>query len=1393
MADEPDTVEQAEQPPVRQPGALRRRLLTLLMGVVGLLLLVVAVLDSPIGHRFVAERIAQLAPASGLRFSIGRIEGSLYGQARLRDVALYDTKGVFARIPEAELDWRPFNWFRSGLDVRELVARRGTLLRMPELLPGDPDAPFLPNFDIRVDRFEIDQLRVAEGVLGEERRIDLLSRIDIRDGRALVKVDAELGGQDRLRALLDVIPDGDRFDIDVDYAAPKGGFLSELTGIENDLTLRVLGDGGWQNWNGALAVRRDGALLTALRLTNRSGRYGFLGQVMPGDLLSGVAGRAIGPAAALSGEGTLVDSVLDGRVSVIAAAFRANAQGAVDLDGNAFDNLRVTANLTNPAIAGSELRLEGANVTATLDGKFRQPTILHSTRVNRLVQGPYRAEQLHLDGKITSDGTRWMLPMMLTASRIVIGNSMIDPRLVNPRVTTRLVVEGSRISSDVLAIDLQGLTARLAFRGDLEKGGFGVAGPVTARGLALPNLGVANADANIVLGFGNAPWRLNADVSGRMVRVDNATLTSVAGTNIRFAARIATGGGQPLLVEKARLDASKLSIALSGKRLPDGRTTINGSGRHESYGPFTVDARMGGEGLNAELVFANPLPAAGLRDVRIALSPIADGFRIETRGGSTLGPFAGVVNLFMRPNQPMRIDIENFDIWQTSISGALAVGDDAVSGDLALAGGGVNGSVALAPRGGGQGFDVKLTAQDATFSGETPISVGSAQVEASGYWAKGGLTVDGSVRARSIGYGQTYITSLTANVQLANGHGTATAALSGRHGNRFNLELASEFQPKRFAVVARGDLAGRRITMPRRAVFTSEAEGWRLAPTQINFGNGRIVASGMLGTTTALDFAMAETPLSLADVVFPDLGFGGTISGIVQFRATPRAPPTGSAQVMVKGLTRSGLVLTSRPVDLALVADLSASSLDLRAVAQEKGNTYGRLQARISGLPAQGGLMQRLNAGRLFGQLRYDGPADTLWRLAAIEAFDIGGSLAAAADVTGSIEAPVIRGSLTGKDLRIQSPITGTDVSGITARGRFTGSRLELTSFSGKASNGGAVSGSGMFDFARLFSQGLAMDIRLAGRNARLLARSDMAASVTGPMRIVSDGRTGTIAGRVELNSASWKLGNAVEQARLPYIRTREINGFDTTAPRSVPGTTWRYMIDAAGNNRINVTGLGLDSEWSANIRLRGTVEEPVIFGRADLVRGNYSFAGKRFQITRGRITFAGNSPPDPQLDIQAEAVENDITARVTIGGTASMPDIHFSSVPALPEEELLSRLLFGSSVTEISAAEALQLGAALAAFQGGGGAALDPVNQLRSAIGLDRLRIVGADPTTGAETSVAAGVYLTRRLYVEIVTDGRGYSATQMEFRITNWLSLLASVSTIGRQSINIKASKDY
>ena len=1404
MAEEPaaDEVVVEEAEPARRRSLARGVLRWLGIAFVALLVMIAitaAWLHTKSGREFIVERIAKVAPASGLQIEVGSIDGSVLWSATLHDVKFRDANDtLFLEVPEIDLNWRPLKFFFTGLDVRHLVLHGGTLHAAPELRPGDPDAPILPDFDIRVDRFVVDDLHIAPGLLGsDERVIDFAAKADVRDGRVLLDADGEFGGGDEFALLIDAFPDGDRFDIDLDYRAPADGVLAMLMGAEEDVRARIVGTGDWDAWNGSFVVNQGGANIAALRLYNRSGRYKIVGQVRPEEYLTGLPAAALGEVVSLAGVGTLENSVLDGTLAVRGRGVSLDGEGAIDLGDNAFDDLELQAVLLDNELFGPGLTLDDAVARITLDGPFRELTAPVELSIGEMNAGGTRLIGIVERGTVAYDGARWTLPLDATVERITSGNAMIDPRLVNGTLRGTVVLAGDRLMSDDLALRFPGLRADLTLRGDIARGGYALAGPVEARGVTLENLGTVDAGGKIRFTIGNGvPWRLAANFTGRMPRVTNATLANVAGSNIRFNGSVLIGAGRPIVFDNTRLTASKLSLTLDG-RVENGRTTLAGSGRHVQYGAFTVEAVMADDGPRATLVFANPYPPAGLQDVRVALAPTRDGFRIDTEGQSMLGPFDGVINLVMPARGPTRIGIERLDVWRTTVTGDLTLGDSAVAGTLRLAGGGVNGTVGLAPRGGGQGFDLALTANNATFRGPTPLSINQATINASGFFGQDTSTITGTVRAAGINYGTLFIGRLAANAQVVNGRGTFQAALSGRRGSRFNLQLSGDVAPERIAVAARGDYAGREISMPRRAVLLKTADGgWALQKTQLSFGRGFVIAEGRFGGREEAQgrVSLAQMPLSLLDVFAGDVGLGGTVSGIVDLGVGPNGVPVGEARVMVDNLTRSGLVLSSRPIDLALVARLSASQLTARAVMQEDGQTRGRLQARISGLPSSGPLAERLYAGDLFAQLRYEGPADALWRLSAIELIDVTGTLRVAADITGSLRDPRVRGSMAGDALGVQSALTGTVLQNVRARGTFSGSRLNLTSFAGTTPNGGTMSGSGFVDLSNMTrDRGPRLDLRLAARNAEVVDLTGMGATVTGPIRIVSSGVGGTIAGRLHVNEARWRLGMAAADQRLPNIRTREINLPPDIAPPRAPGQAWRYLIDANAPGGIEVDGMGLDSEWSANVQLRGTTENPRISGEANVVprQGFYSFAGVRFEIVRGEIDFYGNTPPDPRINIRAETEVNDLSVAVTVTGNASQPMIAFSSNPSLPEEELLARMLFGDGITNLSATDALQLGAAVASLRGGGG--MDPINRLRQSIGLDRLRIVPADPALDRGTAIALGKNFGRRFYAEIITDGRGYNASSLEFRVTSWLSILASIDTLSRGTLAGEYRKDY
>ncbi len=1375
------------------------------LGIVAAVVLLVAgslvVLNTPIGERFLASRIAERTFPNGLNIRIGRIEGNLYGAAVLHDVRLSDPEGVFLTIPRAEIDWNPGAWLYNRLEIDSFAARRARLARLPEFLPSEEDSPVLPGFDISLEEIEIDNLMLAPGIAGDRaQRVDLSGSAEVADRRLMVDIDGRLGERDRLALLLDAEPDGDDFDLALDVDAAAEGPIAMLVGFDGDHRARVRGDGTWTQWTGGLLVRNDDGRVAAMRITNQSGRFGLLGKFDPSGFLSGIPANALGDDVALKADVAIDNRAFDGRTVMVGRGLTLDAEGGLDLAENRADDLEVTAFVRDPDLLGQGMALRNAQLVATVDGEFGDLAIVHELQVGELDLGGTKLARLRQEGTARFDGTRWTLPLDVSLGRVTSGNALVDPRLVKGRARGTIVLSGTTLRSDDLRIAFPGTSANLALRGDLGRGTYQIRGPVRADGLALDGVGTAGGTAVIDVALSpDASWRLSAELDARIAPVTNATLANLAGTPIRVRGGIAVGGDGPLDFNRLRVDASKVQLALDGS-VRDGTTRVAGRGTHVDYGAFTVEASVDDAGPSAALVFAKP--ATGLENVRVAIAPSDDGFAIDTEGDSVLGPFAGQLGLVAPSEGPTRIAIERMQVSDTDVSGTVTLVEGGADGTLAFAGGGLDGAIALAPRGGGQGLDIDLRARNARFGGETPLRIARADIEGTGLIREGGTEFSGSGTAVGLSYGTLFISRLAAKGEVENGVGRIDASLAGRRSGRFVLDLNATVRPERIALAAQGEFAGRRITMPRRAVLTSVDDGgWRLAPTQISYGDGGMIATGSFGGGDLdFDFKLARMPLSLIDIARPDTGLGGTISGTIDYRSGENRLPVADAKVKIDGLTRSGLVLTSRPVDVALVARLTETELATRAVLGNEDIQRGRVQARITGLPGSGLLLDRLRAGSLFGQLRYNGAAESLWRLAALDTFDITGPVAISADATGSLQDPTVRGSITGQGLQLRSALSGTDIRDIAVRGDFRGSRLRLASFSGTAANGGSVSGSGIVDLRTLGEtvegrileiRGPIIDLRASATNARLLETGGLSATITGPLRIVSNGLGGTIAGRVRVDRASWRLGTAADDLRLPQIATREINAPANRAPRVAPSRPWRYLIDARALSRIDVDGMGLDSEWSADIVLRGTTDDPRIGGSAEVVRGDYTFAGTRFELTRGEIEFDESVPIDPRLDIRAETERDGLTVEATVRGSATQPEIAFTSNPALPEEELLARLLFGGSVTSLSATDALQLGAAVASLRGGGG--MDPINQLRSAIGLDRLRIVSADPALGRGTGVALGKNFGRRFYAEIITDGRGYSATEVEFRVTSWLSLLAAVSTVGRESVVAEISRDY
>jgi translocation and assembly module TamB len=236
----------------------------------------------------------------------------------------------------------------------------------------------------------------------------------------------------------------------------------------------------------------------------------------------------------------------------------------------------------------------------------------------------------------------------------------------------------------------------------------------------------------------------------------------------------------------------------------------------------------------------------------------------------------------------------------------------------------------------------------------------------------------------------------------------------------------------------------------------------------------------------------------------------------------------------------------------------------------------------------------------------------------------------------------------------------------------------------------------------------------------------------------------------------------------------------------------WNLDLRLRADNEVFVSGMGLESEWEADLRIQGTSATPRITGQAEVIRGTFSFAGQRFELTTGTIAFTGARPPNPRINIAATTEVDGVDITLGVTGSAFNPQIAFSSTPALPQDEIMARLLFGGSVTELSALQVVQLGASLNSLRGGGGG-LNPLGKLRGASGLSRLRVLGADEATGRGTAISAGFYISNDIYLELITDARGFTATQIEIALSRSLSILSQVSSFGGTSVSGRYRKNY
>jgi translocation and assembly module TamB len=243
-----------------------------------------------------------------------------------------------------------------------------------------------------------------------------------------------------------------------------------------------------------------------------------------------------------------------------------------------------------------------------------------------------------------------------------------------------------------------------------------------------------------------------------------------------------------------------------------------------------------------------------------------------------------------------------------------------------------------------------------------------------------------------------------------------------------------------------------------------------------------------------------------------------------------------------------------------------------------------------------------------------------------------------------------------------------------------------------------------------------------------------------------------------------------------PAKRTKETSG--------PPVFVADLDVAASAPNGIFVRGMGLEAELGGDITVTGTSASPRSQGSFTTKRGRFEGLGKRLDLTKGVISFNGSL--DPELDFVAQSVSEGTTAKVLITGSASEPKIAFASTPELPQDEVISRLLFDKGAGQLSLGQATQLAQSIAQFSGRGPGALD---KMRRSLGIDTLDI-GTE--NGGEVGV--GKRLNDRIYLGVKQGAQPNSSkVTVDVDITKNIRAQGATGADGSTEVGIGAEWDY
>jgi translocation and assembly module TamB len=1298
----------------------------LMSAIVFLAVLLFLLLDTAPGLSVLASLIT---PLSGGEVTVHGLRGNVPNALHVDTLEVRDARGVWLRAENVSLHWSALAAIDNHIAVRQVSASKIVLLRMPEPENTGGTTPQIDIDRLIVPRIEIDAPVVGHAaILMAKGSLHYLSWHQLSANLTVTQLD----GNDRYRM---------------------------TGGIRNDVATGTIAIS--ENGKGILGGLVGMPGLGALHLTLQAGGA-RAANTIAFDLL---AGSLRG-----SGQGTvaLAHRQADVDFQINAPAMRPSADlswQSLAVEGHfhgRFDAPLVNAKLRLADVAANGIRMAslsadiaGRNGTAELTGEAdgvripggdpalfaRAPFTLKANADFGAAGRPVTFAVSHPLGSITGS-VRTAGPGALAAVVTV------------PSLTPFAALSGTDVGGsariDVHARQDDGITT-LALNADLKAEGKTLVarmlGPHATLTLRANLAGSDIASSSVTLrGAG-----ITSDLTGSF---RGQSLNYTVALTLPDAARLAnTLDGNMVLTGYVRgpLDTARAQLSGGGSLASKGFARQRIGLSLQTVGllnPSSAHIRVNGNFDEAPLSIDGELIASGDADTRRAKLS-ADWKSLTARADVALakdGAARGKIVLALKRLSDLA------SIVGTALQGSLHAGVDFKpegTGSRALLR-----AEASAIRAG----DVKISSVIADGTIDNIFAVPSLSLAAEIHQLSA-RDMSGDAKARLNGPLDKLAVKLDASLRDADGNPARATAVALLNTDKQSLVLQQ----------LNGDWRGQHmhLTAPTTIDF---ANGLAVDHFAAIMAGGNIELSGRFMPALAASFSARAIPASAFEQFSPQFPMQGSLSASTKFTGTLQAPQ-GNITIEGRGLGARGISSKAiAPADLDVQALLHGDALTLHATLGAGNSAHLTLNGEAP-LAAGGAL-----------NLRAAGNADLamLNPIIAADGRQVRGTVSLDGSIAGTIAAPQVTGSARIGNGELQDFARGVRIRNISAALAAHGSRIDITQLSARAGDG-TIGGTGSID---LSTAGLPVNIALEMKDARPVVSDRLTATLSGDAKI-----TGKLEGLLNV-SANIRVSKG--EINLPDQFPSQVAVLDVRrrgqGPPSEPGGTGKIVLDVTltSPNRFYIRGHGIDAEMGGRVHLTGTTNALLVSGGFDMERGTFSIAGQTLTFTTGKIGFDGSGVRnrlDPTLNLVAQTTSGGVTATLMVGGYASAPKIALSSSPQLPQDEVLAHLLFQQSVKQLTPFQLAEIAQALASLSGIG-SGFDALGTVRKGLGLDRLS-VGGTSGESAQTTVEAGKYIARNIYVGAKQNLSGGTQLQVEYDITRKLKAQATLSAVTNATV--------